>query len=159
MAVGELAPVESEVNDQQRGKGESDDADGGESVAEVAPVTRPQVEHPARDKSKRDGVGAGHPLTVHRNLAVACSDESGGGAYHPGGGLHRGSWKTRAARRESDPREGTNEDREDVDTAEDAVELEVTPADARGEIDGTDQKSEGPGERMRDEQMSVGDDL
>ena len=37
---GEFAPVEAEVHDQQRGQGEGDHADGGEDIAEVAPVTR-----------------------------------------------------------------------------------------------------------------------
>ena len=39
------------------------------------------------------------------------------------------------------------------------MELEVTLADPRGEIDGADQESEDSGERMRDEEMAVGDDL
>ena len=38
---GELAPVEAKVHDKQRGKSEGDDTDGGEGVAEVAPVTGP----------------------------------------------------------------------------------------------------------------------
>ena len=40
---GELAPVEAEVHDKQRGQSEGDDADGGEGVAEVAPVTGPEL--------------------------------------------------------------------------------------------------------------------
>lgn len=39
------------------------------------------------------------------------------------------------------------------------MELEVTLADSRGEIDGADQKSEDSGEGMRDEEMAVGDHL
>jgi len=69
------------------------------------------------------------------DLAVARGDEGGGGADHPGGGLHGGSGKAREAGCESDPREGTNKHRDDVDAAEDAMELEVTLADPRGEID------------------------
>jgi len=44
-----------------------------------------------------------------------------------------------------------DEDGEDVDAAEDAMELEVTLADPRGEIDGADQESEDSGESVRDE--------
>jgi len=92
-------------------------------------------------------------------VAIARGDEGCGGADHPGGGLHGGSGKTRAAGCESDSREGTNKHRDDIDAAEDAMELEVTLADPRGEIDGTDQKSEDSGECMRDEEMAVGNDL
>ena len=101
---GELAPVEAEVHDKQRGKSEGDDTDGGEGVAEMAPVTGPEVEHTAGDEGKGDGIGAGHPLAVLDDLAVARGDEGGGGADHPSGGLHGGPGKTRAAGCESDPR-------------------------------------------------------
>ncbi len=60
---------------------------------------------------------------------------------------------------ESDPREGTDKHGDDVDAAEDAMELEVTRADPRREIDWADQKSQDSGESMRDEEMAVGDDL
>jgi hypothetical protein len=156
---GELTPVEAEVHDKQRGKSEGDDTDGGEGVAEMAPVTGPEVEHTAGDEGKGNGIGAGHPLAVLCDLAVACGDEGGGSADHPGGGLHGSSGKTRAPGCESDPREGTNKHGNDVDAAEDAMELEVTLADSRGEIDGADQKSEDSGECMRDEEMAVGNDL
>ena len=39
------------------------------------------------------------------------------------------------------------------------MELEVTLADPRGEIDGADQESEDSGECMGDEEAAVGDDL
>jgi hypothetical protein len=39
------------------------------------------------------------------------------------------------------------------------MEREMALADPRGEIDGADQKSEDSGERMRDEEMAVGNDL
>ena len=60
---------------------------------------------------------------------------------------------------EGDPGEGADEDGDDVDAAEDAMELEVTLANPRGEIDGADEESQNSGERMRDEEMAVGDDL
>ena len=152
-------PVESEVNDQQRGKCERNYANGGEDVAQVAPITRPEIEHAAGDEGKSNCIGARHPLAVLCDLAVARSDEGGGGADDPGGGLHGGSGKTWATGCESDAREGTNKHGDDVDAAEDAMELEVTLADPRGEIDGADQKSEDSGECMRDEEMAVGNDL
>ena len=125
----------------------------------MAPVTRPEVEHAAGDKGKGNCIGARHPLAVLCDLAVARGDEGGGGADHPGGGLHGGSGKTWAAGCESDTREGTNKHGDDVDAAEDAMKLEVTLADPRGEIDGTDQQSEDSGECMRDKEMAVGNDL
>jgi hypothetical protein len=39
------------------------------------------------------------------------------------------------------------------------MELEVTLADPRGEINGADQESEDSGECVGDEEMAVGDDL
>jgi hypothetical protein len=39
------------------------------------------------------------------------------------------------------------------------MEFEVTLADARGEINGADQESEDSCKRMRNEEMTVGDDL
>jgi hypothetical protein len=95
---------------------------------------------------------------MHGDLAVARGDESGGGADHPGSGLHGGSRQTRAAGCKSDPREGTDKDGYDVDKAEDPMELEVTLTDPRGEINGADQESEDSGKCMRDEEMAVGND-
>ena len=152
-------PVEADVDDKQRGKGEGDDADGGEGVAKVAPVAGPEIEHAAGDEGKRDGVGTGHPLTMLDDLAVTRGDEGGGGADDPGGGLHGGSWQAGAAPGEGDPCEGADKDGDDVDAAEDAMEFEVTLADARGEINGADQESEDSCKRMRNEEMTVGDDL
>jgi hypothetical protein len=98
-------------------------------------------------------------LAVLCDLAIARGNEGGGGAYHPGGGLRGGPGKTRAAGRESDPCEGANKHGDDVDAAEDAMELEVMLANPRGEIDRADQKSEASGESMRYEEAAVGNDL
>ena len=57
------------------------------------------------------------------------------------------------------PGEGTDKDGDDVDAAEDAMEFEVTLTKSRGELDGADQESDDAAERMRDEEMAVGDDL
>ena len=93
------------------------------------------------------------------DLAVTRGDEGGGGADDPGGGLHGGSWQAGAAPGEGDPSESADKDRDDVDAAEDAMEFQVTLADARGEIDGADQESEDSREYMRNEEMAVGDNL
>ena len=90
---------------------------------EVAPVTGPEVEHTAGDEGKGDGVGAGHPLAVLDDLAVARGDEGGGGADDPGGGLHGGSGEARTAAGEGDPGCGADKDGDDVDAAEDAMDL------------------------------------
>ena len=102
---GELVPVEADVHDKQRGKGEGNDADCGEGVAEVAPVAGPEVKHAAGDEGKCDGVRAGHPLAVLDDLAVARGDEGGGGADHPRRSLHGGSGEARTSPGESDPSE------------------------------------------------------
>jgi len=135
---GELAPVEAEVDDEQRGEGEGDDAHGREAVAEVAPVTGPEVEHTAGDEGKGDGVGTGHPLAVLDDLAVTRGDEGGGGADDPGGGLPAGSREAGTAACESDSGCGADKDGDDVNAAEDAMEFQETVADPRGEIDGAD---------------------
>ena len=85
---GELVPVEAQIHDEQRGEGECDDPDGGERIAEVAPVTGPEVEHAAGDECKGHCVRSGHPMAVLDDLAVARGDQGGGGADDPGGGLH-----------------------------------------------------------------------
>lgn len=155
----EFVPIEAEFDNKQGGEGEGDHTDGGEGVSQVAPVAGPEIEDTAGNEGKGDGIGAGHPLAVCSDLTIARSDEGGGSADHPGGGLHGGSRKTRAAGCESDPREGTNKHGDEIGAAEDAVELEVTVADSRGKIDGPDQKSKGPGECMRDQEMAVRNDL
>jgi len=125
----------------------------------MAPVTWPEVEHTAGDEGKGDGVGPGHPLAVLEDVAITRGDEGGGGADDPGCGLPAGSRETGTPGGEGDSGSGADEDRDDVDAAEDAMELEVTLADSRGEIDGADHESEDSGERMGDEQAAIGDDL
>src|SRR5580698_9411253 len=158
-ARGELVPVEAEVDEKKRSQGEGNHADGCEGVAKMAPVAGPEIEHAAGNERKCDGVGTGHPLAMLCNLTVTRSDEGGGGANHPGNGLHGRSRQTWAAGCKSYPCERTDKDGYDVGKAEDAMELEMTLADSRGEIDGADQESEDSGECMRDEEMAVGNDL
>src|SRR5580698_10606603 len=90
-ASGELVPVEAEFDDKQGSECEGDYTDGGEGVAEVAPVTGPKVEHTAGDEGEGDGIGANHPLAMLDVLAVARGEKGGGGADDPRGGLHGGS--------------------------------------------------------------------
>ena len=125
MAGGELAPVEAEVDDKQGSQGEGDDADGGEGVAEVAPVAGPEVEHAAGNEGKGNGIGARHPLAMLDDLAVARGDERGRGADNPGRRLHGGSGKARTAGGEVDTGGGADKDGADVDAAENAMELKM----------------------------------
>src|SRR5665213_1120249 len=156
---GEFVPAEAKLHDQQRGQCEGDDAHSGEAVAEVAPIAGPEVEHTAGNEGKGDGIGAGHPLAMLDDLAVTRGDEGGGGADDPGGGLHGGSGQAGAAGGEGDPGEGADKHGDDIDPAEDAMELQVTPAKSRRELDGSAQESDAAKEHMRDEEMAVGDDL
>jgi len=156
---GELAPIEAEVDGKEGNERKRDDADGGEGVAKMAPVARPEIEHAAGDESKRDCIGANHPLAMLDDLTIARGDEGGGGADDPGGGLHGGSWQAGAARGEGDPGQGTDKDAHDINAAEDPMEFQVTLAKARRELHRTGQESDDAGERMGDEEMAVGDDL
>jgi len=152
-------PVEAEFDDEERGEGEGDDAYGGEGVAEVRPVARPKVEDAAGNEGEGDRVGADHPLAVLGDVAVARGDDGGGGADHPGRGLHGGAGEPGAPVGEGDSGEGAYEDGEEVDAAEDAVELDVPLAEAGGEVERADEEGEGSGEGVRDEERVVGDDL
>ncbi len=152
-------PVETEVDEKQRSQGEGDDADGGEAVAKMAPIAGPEIEHAAGDEGKRDRVGTGHPLPMLDDLAIACSDEGGGGAGDPGCGLHRGSRQSGAAGGEGDAGEGADKDGDDVDAAENAMEFQMTLAKARRELHRPDQQSDDAAECVRDKEMAVGDDL
>ena len=134
MTVGEFAPAESEIGDQQGSESEGDNADGGESVAKMAPVARPEIEHAAGDEGKRDCIGANHPLAMLGDLSVARGDEGSGGADDPGGGLHGGSWHSGAAGGEGDPGRSTDKDGDDVHATEDAMEFQVTLAKPRREL-------------------------
>src|ERR1700733_1176472 len=125
----------------------------------MAPVCGHKIEDTAGDEGKRARIGAGHPLAMHGDLAIARGDEGGRGADHPRRGLHGGSREARTSPGESDPGEGTNKHGDDIDAAEDAMELEVALANPRGKIDGAGEKSEDSGECMWDEEMAVGSDL
>jgi len=134
----EFAPIEAEIDYQQRGEGEGDDADRRQYVAEMAPVCGYEVQNPAGDESKRDRIRPSHPLAMLDDLTVARGYEGGGSADHPGSSLHRGSREAGTTPGESNPREGTKEDGCYVDASKDAMELEVPLTDSRGKIDGAD---------------------
>jgi hypothetical protein len=128
MARRELAPAKAEVHNKERGKSKGDHADSREGISEVAPITGPKVQHAAGDEGKGDAVGAGHPLAVLDDLAVARGDEGGGGADDPGSSLHTGPGETRTAAGEGDPGCGADKDSDEVDTAENAMDLEMALA-------------------------------
>src|SRR5579862_9983070 len=120
---GELAPGEAEFGDQQGSERKNDEADCSQTVAKMAPVAGPEIEHAAGDEGKRDRIGANHPLAMLVDLTVPRGDQGGAGAHDPGGGLHGGSWQARAAGGEGDPGQGTDEYGDNVDAAEDAMEF------------------------------------
>ena len=125
----------------------------------MAPVRGHEVQNPAGDEGKSDGVRSGHPLAMLDDLAVARSEEGGGGADHPSSSLHGGSRQTGTTPRKSDPRERADKDGNHVDATQNAMELEIPVADPRGEIDGPNQEREDSSQRMGDEEAAVGDDL
>ena len=83
----------------------------------------------------------------------------GGGADNPGDRLHEGSGQSRTAGGEGDTGCGADKDGDDVDAAENAMELKMMLAYPRGEINGADEEGKKCGERVGDEEMAVGDDL
>ena len=91
--------------------------------------------------------------------AVARRDKRGSGADNPGSRLHGGSGEARTAGGEVDTGCGADKDGDDVDAAENAMELQMMLAYPRGEIDGADQESENSGKCVRNQEAAVGDDL
>src|SRR5665213_4585802 len=159
MTSGELAPVEAEVHNKQGSERESDHADSSESIAKMAPIARPKIEHTAGDEGQRDCIGANHPSAMLDDLAVTRGYEGGGGADDPGRSLHRGSWHAGAAGGEGDSGQGADKNGDHIDAAKDAMEFQVTLAKARGELHRSGQKSNDAAECMGDKEMAVGDDL
>src|SRR5581483_5705625 len=100
----------------------------------MTPVARPQIQHAAGDEGERDRVGTGHPLAMLHDLAIAGGDDGSRGADHPGSRLHRGSWQSGASGGKSDPGEGANKDRDDIEAAKHSMELQVSLANARREL-------------------------
>jgi len=74
----------------------------------MAPVRGHEVQNATGDEGKGDGVGAGHPLAMLHDLAVARGEEGGSGADHPCRSLHGGSGEARTSPGESDPSERTD---------------------------------------------------
>jgi hypothetical protein len=98
-------------------------------------------------------------LTVLDDLTIARGDEGSGGADDPREGLHGGSGETRTACTEYDPGWSGEKHRDDIDTAKNAMKLEIALAKSRGKLDGTAQQSDEPEEHMWDQKMTVRDDL
>src|SRR5208283_1445656 len=73
-ARGEFVPAQPEVDHNDGGQGEGDDANRRQYVAKMAPVGGHKVEYTAGDEGKRDRIRAGHPLAVRGDLSVTCGD-------------------------------------------------------------------------------------
>src|SRR5665213_2448150 len=126
MTSGELAPVEAEVHNKQGSERESDHADSSESIAKMAPIAGPEIEHAAGDEGKRDCIGASHPLAMLDDLAVTRGYEGGGGADDPGRSLHRGSWHAGAAGGEGDSGQGADKNGDHIDAAKDLSLIHIS---------------------------------
>ena len=158
-ARGEFVPVEPEVDQNDGGQGEGDDANRRQYVAKMAPVGGHKVEYTARDKDKRDRIGAGHPLAVHGDLSVTRGDHGSASADDPCSALHGGPRQPGTSGGKGDPGKGADDDGNEVHAAYDAMELQVTLPKARRELQRAGQQSEGSAERVRDEESAVGYDL
>ena len=158
-ARGEFVPVEPEVDQNDGGQGEGDDANRRQYIAKMAPVGGHKVEHTARNKDKRDRIGAGHPLAVDGDLSVTRGDHGSGSADDPCSALHGGPRQPGTSGGKGDPGKGADDDGDEVHAAYDAMELQVTLPKARRELQRAGQQSEGSAERVRDEESAVGYDL
>src|SRR5271169_4468171 len=141
-ARGEFLPVEPEVDQNDGGQGERDDANRRQYVAKMAPVGGHEVEYTGGDKGKRDRIGARHPLAVHGDLPVTSGDHGSGSADDPCSALHGGPRQPGTYGGKGDPGKGADDDGDEVHAAYDAMELQVTPK-ARRELQRAGQQSEG----------------
>ena len=116
-ARGEFVPVEPEVDQNDGGQGEGDDANRRQYVAKMAPVGGHKVEHTGGDKGKRDRIGAGHPLAVHGDLSVTRGDHGSGSADDPCSALHGGPRQPGTSGGKGDPGKGAEDDGAEVHAA------------------------------------------
>jgi hypothetical protein len=93
------------------------------------------------------------------DLAVTRSEERCTGADDPSGGLHGGSWQTGTTGGEGDPCERTDKHTDDVDSAENAMDSQVTLSKSRGELERAGQKGGDTAERVWNQESAVCDDL
>src|SRR5271156_5731381 len=155
----EFVPVEPEVDQNDGGQGEGDDANRRQYVAKMAPVGWHKIEHTTGDKGKGDRIGAGHPLAVHDDPSVTRGYHCSTGADDPCSTLHGGPRQPGTSGGEGDPGKGADDDADEVRAAHEAMELHVTLPKARRELQRAGQQSEGSAERVRDEQSAAGYDL
>src|SRR5271166_2176259 len=158
-ARGEFLPVEPEVDQNDGGQSEGDDANRRQYVAKMAPVGGHKVEYTGGDKGKRDRIGAGHPLAVYGDLSVTRGDHGSASADDPCSALHGGPRQPGTSGGKGDPGKGADEDGDEVRAAYKAMELQVTLPKARRELQRAGQQSEGSAERVRHEETAVGYDL
>ena len=157
--MGELVPVEGDVGEDEGAEEgvEEDDADEG-GVAHGEPGWD-EVQNAQTDEREGDGVGADHPLPVLGDVAVARGEEGEEGAEHPKAGLDVGSEGDAAAPGDEDGRGRGDEDGGDIHAAEDAVQLEVPAAQARGELKWANRGGSDAADGVRDEEKAVVDEL
>ena len=160
-AVGEFAPVEGEVGDEEVADGEQGEGHGEAGLGHVE-VGRQEVEEAGEDEVEREGVGADHPLAVHGDLPVAGGDEGGQSADEPGDGLkhaHKPHGEAEAAEAKNQGHGCGDKDGDDVGLAHEPVEREMALTEAGGELEGAKDRGEDASDGVRDEQEAVGDDL
>src|SRR5271163_471762 len=143
VARGEFVPVEPEVDQNDGGQGEGDDANRRQYVAKMAPVGGHKVENTTGDKGKGHRIGAGHPLAGHGYLSVTCGDHGSGGADNPCSTLHGGPGQPGTSGGKGDPGKGADDDGDEVHAADDAMDLQVTLPKARRELQRAGQQSKG----------------
>ena len=157
----ELAPVEGHVGDEEVGGGEKREGQCQSGFGHVV-VGGDEVQQAREDEVEGEGVGADHPLAVHRDLPVAGGDEGGEGAQEPEDRLqtaHEFHGEGEAAESERKGHGCSEADAADVDLAHQAVQAEVTLAEAAGELKRTKGRGEDSGDGVGDEQVAVGDEL
>ncbi len=152
-------PVEPDIDQNDGGEREGDHADCRKDVSKMAPVGRHQIEHTAGHEGKRHSVRTGHPLAMNGDLPVPRRDHSSGRADNQCRALHGSSRQARSAPCQGDSSEGADDDRSEVDTAQNAMELQVALPETGRELERARQQREGSAERVRDEKSAVGDDL
>jgi hypothetical protein len=159
-AGGEFVPVEVDVGEEEIADREEEEieSEGGRGHVEVA---RDGIGDAGDEEVQSEDVGAGHPLAMRGELAVAGGDEGGEGAEKPDDrhdsiGEHHGH--AGGAEFEIEGEGCGDGDRDDVDAAHDAVTLEVSRTETGGEEEWAEEHGEQSGSGMRDEEKAVVDE-
>ncbi len=156
--MGEFAPVEAQVREQDGPERRRDNEDHVRRIRKI-PVGRPDAQDAQRDEGERDCVGTNHPLAMLGDVAIARCKEGGEGTDDPGTDLHDGASKERAPGADYYGQNRGGNNAEDVEATKNAVKGNVSPAQARGKLEWATEQSEGAEESVREEQVAVGDQL